>query len=308
MNHPEVRFVKNEDIDFQKWDRCIANSIYGTVYAYSWYLDLVCERWDALIWGDYLYIMPLVNKRKFGINYIYQPFFTQQLGIFSGFPTDPEIVNLFIASIPPKFKLIDYKLNSGNLPTSSKLQFQQNSNYQLSLDSSAAQIQRNYSTNTKRNIKKAIQEKVQISRVYDNRAFIQFTRENLKNKSPEIKEVNYQALFKLVSHVLYHQKGEIYGAYDASNNLIAAAFFLRFGQQCIYLVASSTEAGTAQSAMFLLVDTYIVNNSQKQSMLDFEGSNIAGIARFYSGFGATHQIYYSFHQNRLSQLLRLFKK
>jgi hypothetical protein len=42
--------------------------------------------------------------------------------------------------------------------------------------------------------------------------------------------------------------------------------------------------------------------------LDFEGSNIPGIARFYKGFGALPQTYYSLHQNRLPKLLQIFKK
>jgi hypothetical protein len=60
--------------------------------------------------------------------------------------------------------------------------------------------------------------------------------------------------------------------------------------------------------MFLLIDTFIQNNSGKNLILDFEGSNIPGIARFYKGFGAMAETYYSVHQNRLPRLLRIFKK
>jgi hypothetical protein len=60
--------------------------------------------------------------------------------------------------------------------------------------------------------------------------------------------------------------------------------------------------------MFLLIDTYIGQNAGKEMTLDFEGSNIPGIARFYKGFGALPQTYYSLHQNRLPKLLQIFKK
>ena len=308
MNNPEIRFIRNKDIDYTKWDQCISNSPYGIAYACSWYLDRICSHWDALIWGDYLYVMPLVNSKKYGISYIYQPFFTQQLGIFSHFAPEPEIVNQFLHAIPGRFKLTDMKLNLGNKPGSSMFQIQPNTTFHLQLDSGIETIRSNYNTNTKRNIQKAIQHKIFISPVYDLTQFLKFTQENLKEKSPEIKAKHYASFQKVISHALYHQFGEIYGAWDSGNNLVAAVFFLHSNQKSIYLAATSNEVGIKQSAMFLLIDTFIQNHSGQKRVLDFEGSNIAGIARFYAGFGAQPQTYYSVHQNRLPKLVQLFKK
>ena len=307
MSYPEIRFVKNTDIDYQKWDSCMAGSPFGIVYANSWFLDRICPNWDAMIWGDYLYIMPLVNSSKFGISYIYQPFFTQQLGVFSVFPIEPEVVNQFLIHIPDTFRLTDMKLNWGNVPTTDQFRIKSNTNYHIDLQPEAGIIQAKYNTNTQRNIRKAIQNKVSISLVYDIVSFIEFTRSNLKDKSPEVQDKHYLALQNVISHSLNHQFGEIYGAYDGGNNLIAAAFFVNSNNRSIYLAASSNDTGTMQSAMFLLIDTYIRNNAGENMELDFEGSNIAGIARFYAGFGAKPQTYYSVHQNRLPKLLRIFK-
>lgn len=137
---------------------------------------------------------------------------------------------------------------------------------------------------------------------------MKFTQTNLKEKSPEIKPVHYFALQKVISHALVMQLGEIYGAWDASNNLVAAAFFLTTHQQSIYLAASSNAQGIEQSAMFLLIDTFIQNNAEKKLILDFEGSNMAGIARFYAGFGAEPKVYFSVYQNRLPKLLQILKR
>lgn len=308
MSNSEIRFIENCSIDRGKWDQCIKSSPFGMAYACSWFLDRICLHWDALVWGDYLYIMPLVNNSKFGIRYIYQPFFTQQLGIFSTFPPEPEIVNQFLNAIPKQFRLTDMKLNFGNMPATSTFQLKQNTTYELSLYSNLKTTRDNYTTNTRRNIKKAIQHKVYISTVYDINSFTSFTEQNLKEKSPEVRHQHYQALQKVISYTFYNQLGEIYGAWDASNNLIAAAFFLNFNHKSIYLAASSTPEGMEQSAMSLLIDTYIQNNAGKSIILDFEGSNIPGIARFYAGFGALPQHYFSVHQNRLPQFLRIFKR
>lgn len=308
MINPEIRFVRNADIDREKWDQCVSNSPFGIVYAFSWYLDRICTKWDALVWGNYLYIMPLVNNSKMRIRYVYQPFFTQQLGVFSNFPTEPDIVNQFLYTIPEKFRLTDMNLNLGNTPTTSSFKISQNTTFHLELHQNLKVIRSFYNSNTRRNIQKALQNKVFVSQVYDIPMFLKFTQTNLINKSPEVKSKHYLALQKVISYALYNQLGEIYGAFDSGNNLIAAVFFVGSDQKVIYLAASSNTKGTEQSAMFLLIDAFIQNNEGKNLVLDFEGSNIPGVARFYAGFGAKPQFYYSVHQNRLPALLRYFKK
>jgi hypothetical protein len=90
--------------------------------------------------------------------------------------------------------------------------------------------------------------------------------------------------------------------------MIASVFFVQSNQTVIYLAASSNPTGTEKSAMFLLIDTFIQNNAASNLILDFEGSNIPGVARFYAGFGGVPETYFSIHQNRLPKLLRIFKK
>ncbi len=308
MINPEIRFIKNIDIDRVKWDQCIANSPFGIAYAYSWFLDRICTNWDALIWGDYLYIMPLVNSKKYGIRYIYQPFFTQQLGIYSSFPPEPEIVNHFLLAIPKRFRLVEMNLNLGNTPTVDNYAIKANTTYELNLNFGIDHVRNYYNSNTRRNIQKANHNKISVSQIYDVPQFIEFTKSNLLLKSPEVKEIHYEALKKVVGYSIYTQLGEIYGAWDERNNLVAAVFFITSNRKTIYLAASSSKIGIEQSAMFLLIDTFIGNNAGKKLTLDFEGSNIPGVARFYSGFGAMPESYFSVYKNELPGLLRIFKK
>ena len=78
-----IRYLRHNEIDREKWDACIAASENGLVYAYSWYLDVVHPEWEALVMDDYAAVMPLTGGRKFGVEYLFQPFFVQQLGAFS---------------------------------------------------------------------------------------------------------------------------------------------------------------------------------------------------------------------------------
>ena len=77
-----IRYLTHNQIDTQRWDECIAQSPDGLVYAWSWYLDVVHPDWEALVEDDYGAVMPLTGNKKFGINYLFQPFFTQKFGVF----------------------------------------------------------------------------------------------------------------------------------------------------------------------------------------------------------------------------------
>ena len=113
-----INYVRHNEIDLVKWDGCIDRSLNGNFSAYSWYLNCVCPGWDALVEGDYETIMPLPNKSKFGIRYIFPPFFVNQLGVFSGIPLTSEKTDLFLKNIPSEFKFVQAGLNSDCVPSS----------------------------------------------------------------------------------------------------------------------------------------------------------------------------------------------
>ena len=60
----EIIFKQHKKIERAKWDRCINKAYNGIIYAYSWYLDIVCPDWDGLIVGDYDIVMPLTKFKK----------------------------------------------------------------------------------------------------------------------------------------------------------------------------------------------------------------------------------------------------
>ena len=46
--------------------------------------------------------------------------------------------------------------------------------------------------------------------------------------------------------------------------------------------------------MTFLIDDYIKSNCNKNKVLDFEGSNLEGVKKFYSGFGSINKPYFLF--------------
>ena len=89
----KIEFYKRSQIDVVKWDSLVRQSFMRLIYFESWYLDsMTNSNWNALIYGDYEFVMPLPFREKYFIQYIYQPFITQRLGVIGKDGCSPEIV------------------------------------------------------------------------------------------------------------------------------------------------------------------------------------------------------------------------
>ncbi len=305
-----IRYLQHQEIDYDQWNACIFNSMNGQIYGYTWFLDAMAEEWDGLVYDNYLQVMPLPKRKKWKIEYLYQPFFTQQLGIFSPMMLDADQVQAFLEAVPSHFRYINYFLNEGNsyplaIP---KAELLARKNYLLPLFGSHEQIKSNYSKNTKRNIQKAQKTGIRIEEGQNIQEVLSLFRTTIGTRVPNIQEQDYRNLSELMRLTMQHQMGKIYAAYDAQNNLVASVFLLVSHNRLTYLLPASTQTGKEKSVMFLLVDQIIQVHQQTFQILDFEGSMNEGIARFFQGFGATAKPYYHLHWNRLPWYLRWLKK
>lgn len=305
----KITYLKHSEINTSKWDKCVSNAFNGIIYAYSWYLDIVCEDWEALVQGDYLRVMPLTCGMKYNMLYLYQPYFAQQLGVISTLKLSPEIISDFISSIPSKYKFIEINLNTFNSFASPFFEVKENATYQLDLIKTVDCIRKKYSKNTKRNIKKAQAANLTIRRnELTSSEFLNFYRKHIVNRLNEFKEKDYNVLRRLINIFIHHHFGVVYSVYTNENNLCATAIFVTSHFKTIYFLGVSTPEGLEKQAMFFLVDDYIAKHSERNLTLDFEGSNVPGIARFYEGFGAMKCSYLSIKRNNLPWYIKLLKK
>jgi hypothetical protein len=302
MSNPEIKFVPNKDIDRAKWDQCIQLSGNSSVYARCWFLDIVCPTWEGLVWGDYKYIMPLPIRRKFGISFLAQPIYAQQFGIFP----EPEdtILTEMLEWISSHFKYIRLSLNPSNISNPPSFLYKVRKNYILSLNLPYHEITERFSQNTRRNIRKARPEGFLLKEI----GVAEYI--NLKSNAPGV-EGNPQfqkTLGQIITTAMSLLKGKIYGAYSSENVLCAAAFFLFDSKRIYYLNAVSSVTGKELSAMYAIVDQFIQDHTEQDLILDFEGSQNPGIARFYEGFGSECEIYQHIYRNTLPWPLRILKK
>ncbi len=300
-----IKYLKYEHIDKEKWDACIRESFNGNLYAYSWFLDVVCEEWEALVEGDYERVFPINFRRKAGIHIIYQPFFTQQLGLFSRSGLSPEVVNAFLEAIPAKYRVVDLNLNIHNISSCGGFERRPQVNYELDLIGDYEEIRKNYSKNTRRNLVKA--ESAGLTMVKDIKpdGIIDLFRANRGKRIKVLKDANYLKLKRLMYTAIYKGIGKVYGVYDEQNSLCAGAVFLQSNKKMIFLFSGLSSEGRDRRAMFFLIDNFIREHANKHLTLDFNGSNDEALARFYKGFGSNKIHYTRISRNSLPAILRI---
>jgi hypothetical protein len=274
-----VKYLRHTEIDRSRWDLCIENASFETLYPYSWYLDLVSNNWEGLVKGDYEMVMPLTRTKKFGFNFLLQPILAQQLGIFSkNQPDSSEIID-FIEAIPPGFRYIDICLNKQNIDLPGKIRQYERVNHELDLKAGEA-----YNNNTRRNLQKAREHSFIVREIN----VIQYL--DLKYSAEKRVPVKRDYLQNLFEGLESMKRAQAFGVF-LDEELQSAAILGYSNSRVIYMNGCSGENGKENRSMFVLMDHLIDSSRSRYSIFDFEGSNLPGVARFFEGFGATRTSY-----------------
>ena len=303
-----IRLLKHNEINKRRWDDCINKSFNGNVYALSWYLDIVHPNWNALIENDYERVMPLTNSKKFGLSYMFQPFFVQQLGVFSTSQLSQDDVDNFINAIPQQYLLTQYRLNSYNKVDYNSDIIVKHRNVELDLIYDYQYLYNNYNNNTKRNLAKAEAAGLSINNNINPEIIINLFRNNRGKDVKHWKDKEYNRLLELINTAISQECCFTIGINDLDNNTIAGAVFMHSHDRIIFLFSGSDEAHKDKHALTMLLDNVIREFSETQYTLDFEGSDNDGLARFYKGFGGAEVFYPEVKYNNLKGILKFIYK
>lgn len=302
-----IRYLKNHQIDRGKWDSCIQSSVQKSVYGCSWYLDVICNDWDALVENDYQSVMPVTKKSKYLMNYIYPPFFAQQLGVFHHSSADDQVCVRFLNAIPKVYSFIEINLNIYNQNIPELFSVKSNRNYVLNLNPDPAVMHSGYNENLTRNLKKASKNDLQLNRNGAVADVISLFRNNRGRFVENLKDSNYEDFGQLCSAVEKNASLKVYTVNSSSGETVAGAVFFEFMETGIFIFSGLSSTGKNLSAMPYLIDTYIKDVAGKIKILDFEGSNDQELARFYKSFGSTECVYLQIKKNQLPPPWKWFK-
>ena len=302
-NH--IRYLTSGQIDRLKWDACIDSAHNGLVYGYSWYLDHMARHWHALVMNDYEAIMPLTWNKKYGIAYLYQPAFTQQLGIFSHLPVQPALVSLFIKSIPARFRFIEIFLNYSNpCADAGKV----HNNLVLPLQAGFEQVKKGFSKELLQNVNRAAKFNLQYRKSDDFSKAIHLFRKTYSSVLSHVSAADYANFESMCSASLKNKTVIVREVTGENEELLAICLFLKDHRRVYNLMSTTSETGRHREANHFLLYECIREFAGQDLILDMEGSDIPGIYNFYKKFGAVNEPYFFLRINNLPLIAKFLKR
>ncbi|SMB87291.1 hypothetical protein SAMN00120144_1530 [Hymenobacter roseosalivarius DSM 11622] len=277
-------------------------------YAYAWWLGATAGRWDAVVeindnTGAYASIFPLpIKTRPWGRD-VYQPPFTQQLGLITTAASRQRNVLDYLALLPAgRFAHLYLQLSTQNQLVAAPPAFKlvQRQTYQLSLAPVYATLFAAYAPDYCRRLSRN-QEQLQPLVVTETMSAAAVIKLFKKEKAAVgLKNQEYQSLQTLVEALQMHSRLlALEVRAPDTGELLAGALFVRHAHIIIYLFAAASPGGKKAGAPLLLLDHIIQRYAGSPGLvLDFEGGMIPSIARFFANFGATPVPYVALTQTR----------
>lgn len=284
-----ILYIKRKDVNIAKYNTCIENSIQSRVYAFSWYLDIVADNWDVLVLDDYKAVMPLPWKQMYFLKYCVQPYFCQQLAVYSEQELEEITLQKFLNRIPKYYVLIDV-----NLSFQSKGEVVRKQNFSLELNRDYDTIFKNYRKDRKKSLRKAEQGNLYF-KDFDNKNELIKMYKNVFDFL-NLSDDYFKIIDKVIQYTLLENKGFIRNVF-LDDELVCSGFFLKHNKGIYYLFAASSKNGKNYGATTYLLDSVIKEYSESNFILDFEGSTIPSIASFYKSFGGDLNYYYNYKTN-----------
>jgi len=300
-----IAYLKNDEIDRERWDNCLTEIAGVKPYPWSWYLDIMAPGWEALIDDDYATLFPLPGFRKFGFNYISTPVFLQQLGVFTPDSDAAGKAEEFISFIPGSYRLVD--LNIGQEVKSEKYQVTPRSNFELKLDASYENVWFSYMSDCRRNINIAHRYPQEIVDDASPHEVISLFRNTIGKRAGVIRDSSYRKLHSLMDYCLSTGKGKLLGVRSPKGKLLWGIFTIDTADRITLLFTAGSRKSRELRTAYHVIDHIIKLNAGTGRTIDFAGSSVPSIAIFMKSFGGTKTTYYRLYSNMLPWPARLFK-
>ena len=301
-----IKFLNHNQINRMHWDKCVKESEVNLPYALFDYLNVVSPNWGGVVFeseNSYEWVFPLPIRKKWGLKYLAQPLFTQQLGFYYKRKPSVDERRQVINLLRTKYWLIDIADNC-SCETTEDLELVgiDRLTHLLELSKSYEEIRSGYNSNRKRALK-SIPETLTLK---SSDSILKLLEMFELSKGSEVEGFDEKAkklLIKLSTNEKIQNMFKVY--YVENENLaIAGGFFVEFNDKLIFLFGATSLTGKRLNAMTYLFDKIIKNFSSTNKILDFEGSLIDGVSQFYRSFGGEKKMFKQMRYSKIPLFVR----
>lgn len=313
--------LRSSDINLAAWDACVAASPGrgGLPYAFSWWLQTTAGRWDAVVEpapdgrGGYRSVLPLPVRRRPWGREVVQPLFTQQLGLLLTADSQHRDLADYLALAAGAYPRFYTQLGAAQpwpaLPPELGFTVSERRTHHLSLAPPYPTLLAGYCADYRRRLKRAGAEPAEMREVASAEGIIKLFRQTKGGEIASLRPRHYQLLSRLTTALQRrHELLLLELRAPTTGELLAGAVFVRQPGVLIYLFAASSAAGRQAAGPLRLLDEAIRRHAGTAGLvLDFEGSMLPGVARFFANFGAAPVPYAALTSTRQPRLFRLLK-
>ncbi|GAB3917280.1 hypothetical protein GCM10028804_05130 [Larkinella terrae] len=317
-----IRYFDRAKIDPVRWDDCVCASAQRLIYAFSWYLDALTTGTGAPNWGGivaedhgkYQAVMPVVYKKKFGICYVIQPDYCQQLGIFSRVDVElPSLSAAFFHQLARRFKwVVSYRFNEKNeteLEFPTGFSVTKRLNHVLELNKPYEELFRNFATDRKINLNRARHADWLVEEKPDIRPLIQLHRQHNEAKvvgGMKLDLTIYERFARAVDALQNRGLARIWLARKLDGETAeAGGLFVLDRDRIIYLFNGASVSGRKQQARLWMINRLIEEFAGQPMVFDFESPAVGAesVKAYYRSFGAENRPYTEISYNNLPWLI-----
>lgn len=294
-----IKRLKYHEIDFNKYNACIENSLQNSDYAQREFLDIVTGKsWELIIYDDYEAVMPVPLIVKFGFKIVLMPKLCQQLGIFSN-QDSVYINNLFYNYLTKNYIVLFYAFNGNNEVSNIGLK----KSYIIPKDQ-YSEVKKRYSIHRRRNVR--IIGDLENNIIFRNSLKSEdkaFFVENMKG----IKKKEDASIYFDLMQTLYEQKLMNIEILEYKNQIESMAG-LYCGKTNHYLSLFVNKNPLSKTNIpSVVIDNYLKKTIANQDF-DFMGSDVENVAKFNERFGAIAYKYPIVSNSKKEVLIQILKK
>ena len=294
-----IKRLKYHEIDFDKYNACIENSLQNSDYAKREFLDIVTGKsWELIIYDDYEAVMPVPLIVKFGFKIVLMPKLCQQLGIFSN-QDSVYINNLFYNYLTKNYIVLFYAFNGNNEVSNIGLK----KSYIIPKDQ-YSEVKKRYSIHRRRNVR--IIGDLENNIIFRNSLKSEdkaFFVENMKG----IKKKEDTSIYFDLMQTLYEQKLMNIEILEYKNQIesIAGLYCGKTNHYLSLFVNKNPLSNT--NIPSIVIDNYLKKTIADQDF-DFMGSDVENVAKFNERFGAIAYKYPIVSNSKKEVLIQILKK
>ena len=152
-----------------------------------------------------------------------------------------------------------------------------------------------YSKDLSKNLRRANKKPVMIQSDISNLAeIIDLYREVYGRLNPHLKQEHYNKFRNVTNEAALKNKAMVLTVKTTQENeLLAGLVFWKGLRSYHYVMGAPTKSGRKSNALSVALDYMIQEVLRDNEILDFEGSSIPSVRRFYNAFGGSEEVFFT---------------